>query len=208
MAQASSIRNIIFDLGGVLFDIDYQRPVAAFAQLGYKGFEQLYSQAGANPLFERLETGHISPAGFVEQMIALATRSVTGAEILSAWNSILLRFRPTSMEYLRKLRPHYRLYLLSNTNAIHLMQIQILCRQQTGQASLNEFFTKAWYSHELGMRKPNEDVYRFVLQEGGLSAGQTLFIDDSVQNIEAAQRLGIQTHWLQPGQYIEKLRLI
>jgi glucose-1-phosphatase len=206
--QSSSIRHIIFDLGGVLFDIDYQRPVTAFARLGYGGFEQLYSQAGAHPLFEQLETGHVSPAGFVEQMIALATKSVTGADILSAWNSILLQFRQASMQYLRQLQPHYQLYLLSNTNAIHLVQIQSLCRQQTGQMSLNDFFTKAWYSHEVGMRKPNADIYQFVLQDGGLPPQETLFIDDSVQNIEAAQRLGIQTHWLQPGQQIERLGLL
>jgi glucose-1-phosphatase len=201
-------KNIIFDLGGVLFDIDYQRPVQAFAALGYTGFDAMYSQAAANPLFEQLETGHISNLGFLQAMATLAPVPVSGQQIEQAWNSILLGFRLPSMQCLQQLRQYYQLYLLSNTNAIHLVQIQALCQKQTGQSSLDDFFTKAWYSNRVGLRKPNANIYQFVLQDGSLRAEETLFIDDSVQNITAAENLGIQGHLLLPGQTIESLGLI
>jgi glucose-1-phosphatase len=206
--MAQHIKNIIFDLGGVLFDIDYHRPVQAFAQLGYGGFEQMYSQAAANPLFEQLETGHISNEAFLQQMAALAPQMVTHQQIEQAWNSILLGFRLPSMQYLPPLQQQYQLYLLSNTNAIHLIQIQALCREQTGQNSLDDFFNKAWYSNRVGLRKPNEDIYQFVLQDGGLRAQETLFIDDSAQNIATAEKLGIHVHLLKPDERIEGLGLI
>jgi glucose-1-phosphatase len=202
------IKQLLFDLGGVLFDIDYERPVQAFAGLGYADFGQMYSQAGANPLFEQLETGRISPDGFLRQMAALAPQPVAPAQITAAWNSILLGFRVPSLQYLQTLGQRYPLYLLSNTNAIHLVEIEAFCQQQTGRPSLSGFFEKAWYSHEVGLRKPDADVYRFVLQNGGFLASETLFIDDSVQNIEAAQQLGFDTHLLLPGEHIEALGLL
>jgi glucose-1-phosphatase len=201
-------KNIIFDLGGVLFNIDYQRPVQAFAALGYEGFEAMYSQAAANALFEKLETGHIGNDDFFEQMKALAPQPVSTQQVEQAWNSILLGFRLPSMQYLQQLRQTYQLYLLSNTNSIHLVQIQALCQQQTGQSSLDAFFTKAWYSNQVGLRKPNEDIYQFVLQDGCLRAAETLFIDDSAQNTAAAERLGIRSHLLQPDERIEGLGFI
>lgn len=201
-------KNIIFDLGGVLFNIDYHRPVQAFAALGYEGFEAMYSQAAANPLFEKLETGHISNQDFFEAMKQLAPQPVSTEQIQEAWNSILLGFRLPSMQYLLQLQQHYQLYLLSNTNAIHLIQIQDFCQKQTGLNSLDDFFTKAWYSNRVGLRKPNEDIYQFVLQDGGLLAQETLFIDDSAQNTVAAERLGIHSHLLKPNERIEALGLI
>lgn len=201
-------KNIIFDLGGVLFDIDYQRPVQAFAALGYPGFEAMYSQAAAHPLFEQLETGHISNVDFFAQLKALAPQPLHTEQIEMAWNSILLGFRLPSMQYLAQLQKRYRLYLLSNTNAIHLVQIQAFCQQQTGRNSLDDFFTKAWYSNRVGLRKPNEAIYQFVLQDGALQAQETLFIDDSPQNTAAAERLGIRCHLLKPDERIEALGLI
>lgn len=203
-----NIKNIIFDLGGVLLDIDYQRPVAAFADLGYTGFEHLYSKAEAKPLFEQLETGHISNDDFLKTMAGVIEQPVTNQQIIEAWNSILLMFRPASLAYLDALRPHYKLYLLSNTNAIHHKQIQHLYRPQTGRHSLDDCFEKAWYSHQIGLRKPGKEVYDFVLGDGGLLASETLFIDDSAQNIDAAKSLGIATHLLLPHQLIENLSLI
>ncbi len=201
-------KNIIFDLGGVLFNIDYHRPVQAFAALGYEGFDAMYSQAAANPLFEKLETGHISNHDFFEAMKLLAPQPVSTEQIQEAWNSILLGFRLSSMQYLLQLQPYYQLYLLSNTNAIHLIQIQDFCQKQTGQNSLDDYFTKAWYSNRVGLRKPNQDIYQFVLEDGGLLAQETLFIDDSAQNTAAAERMGIRSHLLKPDERIEALGLI
>jgi glucose-1-phosphatase len=199
------LKNIIFDLGGVLLDIDYHRPVQEFAALGISSFEDMYSQAAANPLFEQLETGKISNSDFLDAIAALAPQPLTHQQVTGAWNSILLHFRQPSMVFLQALQQRYNIYLLSNTNNIHLEQIQKILQQDTGTQHLDDYFTKAWYSSKLGLRKPERDIYEFVLKDGGLAAAETLFIDDSVQNIEAAAVLGIKTHLLQPSEAIENL---
>jgi glucose-1-phosphatase len=199
------LKNIIFDLGGVLLDIDYYRPVQQFAALGLTGFDNMYSQAAANPLFEQLETGRISNSDFLEAIVAMAPQPITRQQVTEAWNSILLRFRQQSMTFLEQLQQQYNIYLLSNTNNIHLEQIQQILQQDTGRQHLDEYFTKAWYSSKIGLRKPERDIYEFVLKDGELIAAETLFIDDSAQNIEAAAALGIHTHLLLPAEAVENL---
>jgi glucose-1-phosphatase len=199
------LKNIIFDLGGVLLDIDYYRPVREFAALGIDGFEDMYSQAAANHLFEQLETGKISNEDFISTIAAMAPAPVTHQQVTRAWNSILLRFRQQSMLFLEALQQQYNIYLLSNTNNIHLEQIQKILQQDTGRQHLDDYFTKAWYSSKAGLRKPEKEMYEFVLSDGDLRAGETLFIDDSAQNIDAAAALGIKTHLLLPGETVENL---
>jgi glucose-1-phosphatase len=206
--MSSALKNIIFDLGGVLLDIDYQRPVQAFAALGLSGFESMYSQAAANPLFEQLETGAISNTGFLDAIVHMAPQPLTHQQVTSAWNSIILSYRLSSLAFLDTLAQQYSLYLLSNTNSIHYSYYQQLYQQQTGRQSLNDCFTRAWYSHRLGLRKPEKEIYEFVLKDGGLQAGETLFIDDSAQNTTAAAALGIQTHLLLPSQMVENLPVL
>ena len=201
-------RNLIFDLGGVLLDIDYQRTARAFHAIGASDFEQFYSQAAANPLFERLETGHLTDGEFYNEMRLHCFPGTTDAQILEAWNAILLDFRPKSIEYLRQLRAHYRVFLLSNTNHLHYAVFDSLLQTHTGEASLDGLFEKAYYSFRVGLRKPYESIYRYVLEDAGLNAGETLFIDDSPVNIPAPQQLGIHTHLLTPGNVIESLDLL
>jgi glucose-1-phosphatase len=204
--MAAAIKNIIFDLGGVLLDIDYNGPVREFAALGITNFEQMYSQAAANPLFEQLETGKISNTAFLDAIAALAQQPLTYQQVTNAWNSIIRRFRQQSMVFLEELRQRYNIYLLSNTNNIHLEQIQKILQQDTGKQNLDDYFTKAWYSSKLGLRKPEMEIYEFVLNNGDLRAEETLFIDDSAQNTAAAGLLGIKTHLLLPSEAIENLQ--
>jgi glucose-1-phosphatase len=199
------IKNIIFDLGGVLLDIDYHRPVREFAALGLSGFEAMYSQAAANPLFEQLETGKITNTNFLNTIAALAPQPLTHQQVTEAWNSIILHFRQQSMIFLKELQGKYNIYLLSNTNNIHLEQIEKTLQQDIGKQNLDEYFTKAWYSSKIGLRKPEKDIYEFVLNDGNLNAAETIFIDDSAQNTAAAELVGIKTHLLLPSETIETL---
>lgn len=201
-------RNLIFDLGGVLLNIDYQRTARAFKDIGATDFELFYSQAAANPLFERLETGHLTDAEFYNEMRLHCYPGTTDAQILAAWNAILLDFRPGSIALLRQLQTHYRVFLLSNTNHLHYAEFDSLLKAHTGETSLDGLFEKAYYSFRLGLRKPYEPIYRYVLEDAGLNAAETLFIDDSPVNIPAPQQLGIHTHLLKPGTLIESLELL
>jgi len=201
------IKNIIFDLGGVLLNIDYNRTSEAFKKLGAGDFDSFYSQQGANQLFEELETGNITETDFYSEMQKHCDPNTTIAQIQAAWNAILLDFREESLRFLKTLNDHYSLFLLSNTNSIHLSEFDKIFIRQTGNSNFNDLFSKAYYSHLIHKRKPYPSTYLFILEDAGISAEETLFIDDSKNNIEGADEAGLKTHWLKPGERIELLPL-
>ena len=203
----SAIKNILFDLGGVLLDIDYNKTTEAFKAIGYANFDDLFSQYRASPVFEALETGKIQEKEFLKDIAALSTRPVTEQAIINAWNAMMLEYRTETLPILETLSSKYNLYLLSNTNSIHLRFFREIFTRDTGKATLDVYFRKAWYSHEIGLRKPYTETYAFVLQQGNMVPEETLFIDDSINNIEAANKLGIKTHLMLPEERIEQLDL-
>jgi glucose-1-phosphatase len=203
----SKIKNVIFDLGGVLLDIDTAKTEAAFEQLGIKDFKNNYSLHKADSLFDDLETGKITEAVFYDGIRNISKSSLTNAEIRDAWNALLLDFRTESLAFLQQLSVKYKLYLLSNTNSIHLKAFNQIFIRDTGKTSLDSYFTKAYYSNIIGLRKPHASIYSFVLSDADLIAAETLFIDDLINNIEGAKALGIQTHHLLPHERIEHLKL-
>lgn len=197
-----SVRNIIFDLGGVLLNIDIGLTEKAFQTLGIQEFSSLYTLSHSSPLFHGLETGRVSSAEFVHSLRQQAAPGVSEDQILEAWNAMLLDFPPERLQLLRDLGPHYRLFLLSNTNAIHLERFNEILMETRGFPSLESFFERIYFSHLLGMSKPSPEIYARVLRENGLHPQQTLFIDDSEQNITGARKLGLRTHHLRHPQTI------
>lgn len=200
-------KNIIFDLGGVLLNLDFQKSIIAFKNLGIENFEEMFSQFKADELFEKLETGNISEPDFYTAIKKRTHENISDAEIENAWNALILDFRTESLEFLEKLAADYKLYLLSNTNSIHLKCFKKLFTQETGKPLFDSYFIKAWYSNEVGLRKPNADIFEFVLQQENLKAAETLFIDDTLINIEAAQKLGFKTHHLLPAERVELIKI-
>jgi HAD superfamily hydrolase (TIGR01549 family) len=201
----SEIRNIIFDLGGVLINIDYDKTRDAFTKLGVENFEEMYAQFKADALFEELETGGRTEEQFYNEMCRRTGDKLIAADVQKAWNAMLLDFRKESFVFLEQLKSKYNLYLLSNTNIIHKAAFDSVFQEQTGFENMDAFFIKAYYSHLIGMRKPNENIYNFVLQDAGIYPAETLFIDDSVNNLEAAEKAGISTLLLKPGELIEEV---
>ena len=203
----AATKNIIFDLGGVLLDINYQNSIDAFKNVGIQNFEDMFSQFKADALFEKLETGELSEPDFYTAIKQRTLLTITNDQIDNAWNALILRFRTESLAELEKLAGRYKLYLLSNTNNIHLKYFKSLFTRETGKPLLDAYFTKAWYSSEVGLRKPGEQIFQFALQEENLVAAETLFIDDTLANIETAQKLGFKTHLLLPTERIEMLEI-
>ena len=203
----SAIKNIIFDLGGVLLNVDYHKTADAFKALGAVQFDDLYSQANANHLFESLETGSISEDAFYEAIYQYCNPGTTRNQMQLAWNAILLDFRKDSLTVLDNLKDKYNLYLLSNTNSIHLTSFNHSLLEETGNASLDRYFVKSYYSHLIQIRKPYVETYQWVLKDAKIIASETLFIDDSVNNIKGAMEAGIQTHLLLPSEKIGDLNL-
>jgi len=196
MIDLKGIRHIIFDLGGVILNIDYKLSAEAFKKLGANDFDELYSQAKQSELFDRLETGRISLNDFRNEVRRIFEATWSDTEIDSAWNAMLLDLPPARIELLQELKKRYKIYLLSNTNQIHYDQYGRMLRERFGLNDLSEVFDKAYYSHEVGMRKPDAEVFEFVLNANAAEANETLFIDDSIQHIEGAKRIGLETYHL------------
>jgi putative hydrolase of the HAD superfamily len=202
-----AVQNIIFDLGGVLLNINYGATEQAFVQLGVTNFHELFNQFHANDLFSNLETGAVAEERFFEQLQQSSGLQLTREQILTAWNAMLLDFRTESIAFLRSLRNRYKVYLLSNTNELHLQEFSRSFQAAFDGNQLDDLFDAAYYSHRIGFRKPNKEAFEWVLRQHGLVPEETLFIDDSAPNIEAAVQLGLQTIHLLPGNTIESLGL-
>jgi putative hydrolase of the HAD superfamily len=202
MAQT---KNIIFDLGGVLLNLDFNKSIDAFELLGVMHFENMFTQFKADELFKQLETGKVDESAFYKAIQNRTTKKITTAEIDCAWNALILDFRAESLALLEDLAARYKLFLLSNTNSIHVKHFKELFASQTGKSTLDDCFTKAWYSNEIGLRKPGTEIFEFALEDAGLVAAETLFIDDTLANIETAQNLGFKTHHLLSSERIELL---
>ena len=206
--QTEGIKNIIFDLGAVLIDIDFQKVSLAFEKIGIKNFDKQFSQLSATGLFEDLETGRISNDEFYQQMITQAGNGVGESDIELAWNAILQDFRVKSLDYLELLKDRYRLFLLSNTNDIHLRKVNEILFRQTGRQQLDDYFFKAYYSHKVGLPKPGEAIFQHVLKDAGINASDSFFIDDSVPNVETALKRGIRALQLLAGERIEDIGFV
>ncbi|WP_300601503.1 HAD family phosphatase [Niabella sp.] len=199
------IKNVIFDFGGVLLNLDFKRSFAAFEALGFDDFEDKFSQYKAAPIFQELEKGLIAAPAFYEGLRSLLKKPIPDAQLEQAWNAMLLDYRKPSLDFLIPLASKYNLFLLSNTNQIHYDHFSKTLKEETVYPSLESFFTKAYYSHDIKRRKPDIDTYAFVLEDAEIAASETLFIDDSFTNLPTAQELGIQTHLLLPEERIEHL---
>lgn len=187
------IKHIIFDLGGVILNIDYQKPIEEFKKLGIKDVDSLYSKKSQTELFDRLETGKIDENEFVAQIQEIAGIPLSHTDIINAWNSILMDYPLRRLQILQQLQLHFNLFLLSNTNEIHEKAFNKLLQETCGFPSLGVFFDKVYLSHRVGLRKPDPAIFQLVLNENNLEPAETLFIDDSPQHIESAKALGIQT---------------
>lgn len=192
------IKNIIFDLGGVFLDIDFSKTEKAFEELGLKDFKNFFSQHNASPLFEDLETGKLTPQAFYDAFRKETGLPLTDSQIKTAWNALLGQFSVDKITWLQQIKQRYKIYLFSNTNLIHYNRFQQLYRDCTGLQNFDDTFIKAHYSHELGLRKPYPESFMHLLQIEKLEAAETLFIDDTVGNIEGAKQAGLQTVLLLP----------
>jgi len=197
----ATIKNIIFDLGNVLLDLDFERADQQFKAILGDHFDKAYTELKAEGHFIDYELGKFKEDHFVSSIQAAGSNAVKYEEIIKAWNSMLVKIEAIRLEMLKRLAKNYNIYLLSNTNATHLEWVnQHLIQEHL--MSLQEFeqlFVRAYYSHRLHLRKPNTDIYEAVLNDSGMNAAETLFIDDSTDNVSAAKQTGIHAHQHEPS---------
>lgn len=190
------IKNIIFDLGNVILNIDTKLSEIAFRKHGFENFGDLYTLAVQSQIFDKLEVGSISPADFYQEFRQITKSELSDDIIRECWNALIMDFPSARIELLQNLKPKYRTFILSNTNLIHYNFYTKLVSEQFSVAGLESLVEKAYFSHEIGLKKPFKNIYNHVLTESDLIAEETLFIDDNEDNIIAAKKLGIQTIWL------------
>ncbi len=188
------IKNIIFDFGDIFINLDKE---AIYKEMALFGFKELTPEIDS--LAKRYEVGRISSEEFIAKLNRIFPKA-TSEKIVNAWNSIILDFPERRLQFIEALKKEgkYRLFLLSNTNELHIDYV----KATMGMAAYNRFkacFEQFYLSHEINLRKPNSEIYAFVLQENGLKANETLFIDDTKENSDSAQELGIQCWHLQVG---------
>jgi putative hydrolase of the HAD superfamily len=202
-----NIKNIIFDLGGVILNIDYHLTIDAYKNLGITNFESMFTQAQQVGLFDQLDKGLVTPAQFRDGLREISGLTLTDQQIDNAWNAMLLDFQPSKLNVLKGVKGHYRTFLLSNTNAIHIDEYNKILHNTFGFENLSVFFDKEYYSHLIHMRKPDAEAFEIILKENSLNPGETLFIDDTLQHVEGARKLGILAYHLNipAGERIENL---
>jgi len=195
---------IIFDFGGVIIDIDYQATINAFKKLGIVEFDELYSQAAQSDLFNAIETGRISPQHFINGLLDLLPKGTTPNQVVHAWNAMILEIPKERIEFLLNLKKTHKIYLLSNTNSIHIDKA-LRAWKKASDTAIEQVFDKIYLSHEMQMRKPDMEIFEFVCSEQQLDPQRTLFIDDSIQHVEGARKSGLQAHHLTANESIQSI---
>ena len=187
-----TFKYIVFDLGGVLVDIDPVRAIRAFARLGGIEIDDLENRIENLGLFHEYEIGQYNHPEFRDRLRTFLPNSVSDEEIDKAWSSLILDVPQDRIDLLESLKQRYQLFVLSNTNPFHIQYInQQLIR--SGNPSLESIFQKVYYSYLLHMTKPSPEIYQHITKENGLEPSELLFLDDTLANINTARVLGWET---------------
>ena len=193
MKQFNNITTLIFDFGGVLINLDLNRCIQKFKDLGVNNFENNLNNYGQKGIFLEFEKGLIDIPTFRDEIRKLAKKPLKDNEIDEAWCAFLCNIPDYKIELLLQLKKKFRLLLLSNTNPLH---IEISARDEFGRfgQTMQSLFDKCYFSYEMKMVKPDAEIFEALLADAGLTAEECLFLDDGEKNILQAEKMGIQTY--------------
>ena len=198
----SKIKNIIFDLGRVILNVDEDLTSEAFKKLGIKDFDEIYSKIRQTSLFDKFEKGSITADEFRTELKKHISNFVNNRAVDDAWNAMLLDLPRERIHLLEQLRSKYRLFLLSNTNEIHIKAYSKILKNSYEFENLSHLFEMEYYSFKIGLRKPDIETFQYILEENGLMPKETLFIDDSSLHVDGAKRAGINAYLLKEDETI------
>jgi glucose-1-phosphatase len=194
----SKVNNIIFDLGNVIIDLDLERTWLHLKHWLGDDYENVLKKIHPdNDIFIQFEVGKITEKDFFDTLRATTETPLSIRQLKEAWNSMLLQIPPKRFEMLSHLKERYQVFLLSNTNETHVNWVDGYLQTVynfTIQDFDERYFHKPYYSHLIHLRKPNTDIYEYVLADAGIKAEESLFIDDNFHNIEGAKKVGLQTY--------------
>ena len=196
----SEIKNLIFDLGGVLLNLNYHATNEAFKKNGVSDFQIFYNQKSQIKVFNDFEKGVISSKQFLAEVGKIT--GLNDTQIIASWNAMLLDLPVKRLKFIKSLKNEYHIFLLSNTNEIHIKYFEDQLRENNQLPIFKNSFHKIYYSCRMNDRKPELTCFKKVLDENNLIAKNTLFIDDSIQHIKGAQKLGIKTYLMKQNESI------
>lgn len=208
LPDLTGVKNIIFDFGNILIDLDIPKTWRLLSDLAGDHYDSVMSVLNKNSVFEKFETGQLTEAQFILCIQAALPGEVSATAIKNAWNAMLLGIPAKRLEMLLHLRKNFHVYLLSNTNALHLEHVYQYLKFDLGIADFDtRYFDRTFYSHLVGLRKPDREIYEFVLKEIQAEPAQTLFIDDLPENLIAPAALGMHTYQHDPVNEISDILL-
>lgn len=183
---------IIFDFGNVLIDLDYPRVIREFSEVAQKNQHEIEELVVTAPILQRFERGMSTPEEFRAEINGLLGTQLPEAQFDRIWNSMLLKVPKARMRKVLEIGKRYDTYILSNSNIIHELAFEEMIMEATGRASIRDFVKEVYFSHEIGMRKPNLNAYEHVIEDIDNYPSRMLFLDDRLDNVEAAQKAGMK----------------
>ena len=202
------IKNIIFDFGNVLFDIDLPRIDRRLSLLAGEQYDAARAQLQRNQIFDLYETGRLSTFDFLEAIRLAVHPPLPAEQVQLAWNSIFIGMPAVRLQMLLQLRQHYKVFLLSNINALHAAWIADYMVREHGITEYeSRYFDGVYFSHLIRLRKPDPEIYEYVLADAELNPEETVFFDDLEINVEGARQVGMHAVWHKPGSdIVERMR--
>ncbi|MFT5885971.1 MAG: HAD superfamily hydrolase (TIGR01509 family) [Arcticibacterium sp.] len=189
---------ILFDFGNVVINIDPELTIKALSEISNKPLERVREKMEMSQLNKRYEMGLFTDDEFREIVRQTIGYPFSDAEVDKAWNALLLDLPPHRIKLILELQSSYPVYLLSNTNNIHITRCNRIFREEFGIPDVKTLFKRAFYSYEMGLWKPDPKIYQEVLDEIEQKAEDVLFIDDNASNIASAAKMGFQTVLMDP----------
>lgn len=187
------IQNVIFDLGGVLINLDYHKTNKLLGELG---LNNAFTKAQQIDIFDQLEEGKITQSEFIQAVNQVTNNTHDSDTIIKVWNSILLDLPSDRLELVKQVKQQYNTFLYSNTNEIHINEVYANTLQLYGVENFKNCFHEVYLSHEIGIRKPKVEGFKYIIEKNNLNPAETLFIDDSPQHVEGALKAGLKAEWL------------
>ena len=198
----NNIKNLILDLGGVVLNVDYHKMVDAFKTYNIPDFDKHFTQAQQAEIIDLFEEGKCTIEEFRNGIRELTGVNLSDKQIDDAWNSMILDLPEERIQLIGLLKLKYNMYMFSNTNELHIEMLKKKFEKQFGFDIFTFLFNKAYFSNEIKQRKPNPEAFQWLLDDAGIKAEETLFIEDSPQHIEGAKKVGLNTYWLTGGETI------
>lgn len=204
MPLFKNITTLIFDFGGVLINLDKEKCIQQFIELGFTDVEHYLDEFLQSGIFLDLEKGVIDPSTFYSEIRKKTSHQISDEQINEVWNSFLIGIPAEKLDMLIELKKKFRILLLSNTNPIHIAHSQNIFKQHRG-LPMPDYFDKCYLSYELGSVKPNTEIFQKMIEDANLIPSECLFLDDGIKNIEESKKLGFQTYLVKKNENLSFL---